>query len=226
MSTQPSPSAVFLDLDGTLIDSFPGIAGAYGVVFDALGLDAVSDAALRGFIGPPIQEVLRVHLGLGDDEVTRGVRVFRDHYGTEGLFEFTKYEGIDGVLQELVGDGYELYVATSKLQTMATRILEHAGWTDLFRRVGGAELDGSRFLKEDVIRWLAAGLPAGTDIVAMIGDRAADISGGHASGLEGIGVEWGYGSRQELVDARAELVLSSPSELPVAVDTLRSRGRP
>jgi phosphoglycolate phosphatase len=226
MNPRQSTRAIFFDLDGTLIDSFPGIASAYRVVFDALNLDAMTDEDIRQFIGPPIQEVLRRHFGLRDQGLSRGIQIFRDHYGTKGLFEFSKYAGIDDMLLDLTLEGYELYIATSKLRTMATQILEHAGWIHLFRRVGGAELDGSRFLKEDVIGWLVADIPVSTDIVAMVGDRAADISGGHASGLASIGVEWGYGSKQELVDAGAMLMISSPSELVAAVYALRSNGRP
>ncbi len=194
-SRPDSSRAVLFDLDGTLIDSFPGIADAYHHLLKQLGLDEVDDADLRQLIGPPIQQALRGHFGLSGSRLDEGVRIFREHYATKGLFRFSKYPGIDELLLDLTSQGFELYIATSKLRTMAVDIVKHAGWGDLFSAVGGAEPDGSRHLKKDVIEWTITQVNDGTRVVAMVGDRADDIVCGRELGLCGVGVTWGYGSR-------------------------------
>jgi phosphoglycolate phosphatase len=215
-----SSGAVLFDLDGTLIDSFPGIAAAYHHTLTHLGLSDLSDDAIRAFIGPPIQEVLGGTMGLTGDRLTEGIHVFRDHYGTKGLFRFSKYEGIDEMLSILRDAGFELCIATSKLASMARIILDHAGWTELFRVVGGALPDGSRHLKTDVVRWSLDQLNPNVRAIAIVGDRAADIFAGNSQGLTGIGVSWGYGDVRELTEAGAGIIVNHPSELRPALNGL------
>jgi phosphoglycolate phosphatase len=204
---------VFFDLDGTLVDTFPGIADAYRHLLVQLGLGKMDDSQLRQFIGPPIQEVLCQSFGLSGDRLEDGIRIFRQHYGAEGLLRFSKYGGVDEMLRALKSQGFDLYVATSKLQSMAIDIIEYAGWTGVFNVVGGATQDGKRHLKKDVIAWTLAEVTGGAHVVAMVGDRAADIVGGRQQGLRGIGVTWGYGSAQELDQAGASMTADSPDHL-------------
>jgi len=205
--------AVLFDLDGTLVDSFPGIASAYHHVLLELGLGDIDDADLKQLIGPPIQEALERFFGLSGERLEKGVGIFREHYGREGLLRFSKYPGIDEMLVALRDREFDLYIATSKLRTMAIDVIDHAGWTDLFMIVGGAELDGTRHLKRDVLSWTMTHITNGTQAVAMVGDRAADIVCGRELGLQGIGVTWGYGSVTELTEAGATVIADSPKQL-------------
>jgi phosphoglycolate phosphatase len=209
--------AVFFDLDGTLVDTFQGIADSYRHLLTQLGLGDMDDSELRQFIGPPIQEVLRQSFGLSGGRLEDGIRIFRQHYGAEGLFRFSKYQGVDKMLLDLRSEGFDLYIATSKLQSMAIDIIDHAGWAGVFNVVGGAKQDGTRHLKKDVIAWTLAEVANGADVVAMVGDRAADIVGGREHGLRGIGVTWGYGSAEELDRAGATVTADSPDDLLTAL---------
>jgi phosphoglycolate phosphatase len=204
---------VLFDLDGTLVDSFPGIAMAYSHVIAEMGLDGIDDAGLRQLIGPPIHVAFHDHFGLSGDRLEEAVLVFRKHYGSNGLFRFSKYPGVEAMLFGLKDHGFDLNVATSKLRTLAVDVLTHAGWIDLFTVVGGAEPDGSRYLKRDVIEWTVAQVANEVEVVAMVGDRAADIIGARELGLPGIGVSWGYGSAEELDEAGATMTAETPDQL-------------
>jgi phosphoglycolate phosphatase len=211
--------AILFDLDGTLVDSYPGIAEAYRYTFDALQLKTTKGLDMHQFVGPSIREVLADHFGMSGTSLEEGIRIFRSHYGTTGLFRFTKYDGIEDVLRRLKNEGYSLHIATSKLWTMAEQVIVHAGWREFFTTVGGSTPDGSRYLKRDVIAWTLAQIPPGVTTVAMIGDRAADIAGGRGLGLRTIGVAWGYGSRSELSEAGADEVVTEPGSLLTALRT-------
>jgi phosphoglycolate phosphatase len=206
--------AVLFDLDGTLVDSFAGIADAYRHVTSKMGLVEIDDVNLRPLIGPPIQVALGQHFGLNGAPLEEAVRIFREHYGALGVFRYSKYPGIEEMLLALHDEGLGLYIATSKLATVAADLVEHAGWTSLFNVVGGADPGGTRYLKRDVIAWTMTQVTAGSHVLAMVGDRAADIVGGRQLGLDGIGVTWGYGSFQELDEAGATVTTDSPSQLP------------
>jgi phosphoglycolate phosphatase len=212
--------AVLFDLDGTLVDSYPGIASAYRQVLDQLDLGEMDDASIRSLIGPSIQVVLEDHFGLAGTRLRDGIRVFRDHYGAEGLLRFRKYDGIDAMLVQLQKAGLDLYIATSKLSSMAVDIVTHAGWGGVFTFVGGADAGGVRYRKKDIIEWTLEQMANGPPPVAMIGDRGVDILGGRDLGLAGIGVAWGYGSAQELTDAGAVLVAEIPEQLLPALESL------
>lgn len=213
--------AVLFDLDGTLVDSFSGIASAYHHVFAQLGLGDMDDAELRQLIGPPIQSILQDRFGLSGASLEEGIRIFRDHYGSEGLFRFSKYGGVDAMLRGLRQREFDLYIATSKLRTMAIDVVDHAGWSDLFTAVGGAIPDGTRHLKKDVIGWTLTQVTEGSDVVAMVGDRGVDMLAGLDLGLPGIGVTWGYGSPEELMSAGATVTADSPGELQTALEFVR-----
>ena len=204
---------MLFDLDGTLVDSFPGIASAFRHVRAEMGFGAVKDSELRPLIGPSLQITLQRHLGLTGSHLDEGVRIFREHYGTHGLFRFSKYPGVEQMLLELRDRNFDMSIATSKLRSLALAIVEHAGWGDLFTTVGGAEADGSRHLKKDVISWTLAHVPGKAPVVGMVGDRADDIVASRELGLRGIGVSWGYGSVMELDEAGAFEIVESPDQL-------------
>ena len=48
---------------------------------------------------------------------------------------------------------------------------------------------------------------------AFVGDSDVDIETALAGGLTPVGVEWGFRGREELLEAGAERILSSPQEL-------------
>jgi phosphoglycolate phosphatase len=206
-------TAVLFDLDGTLVDSFPGIASAYHHMLQAMDLEDIPDSEIRPLVGQNIQAVLSEYFGLSGDRLEKGVLTFRDEYGSHGLYRYSKYEGIDHALKRLQNDTVTLCIATGKLRTMASDLLVHAAWSETFAVVGGAEVDGSRLHKRDIIAWTLDQMPKGTRAVAMVGDRGVDIEGGRELGLPGIGVTWGYGDTDELDAAGASVIVHSPEQL-------------
>jgi phosphoglycolate phosphatase len=212
---------LIFDLDGTLVDSLPGIADAYRHLLAELDLGPIDEADLRSLVGPPIQVELERRFGLRGRTLEEAVRIFRSHYGSEGLYRYAKYPGVEKMLHELRAVDVRLYIATSKLRSLAMRIVEHAEWSTLFDFVGGAEEDGSCHFKRDVLERTVTHIPAGANILGMVGDRADDVTASRQVGLPAIGVLWGYGSLQELDEAGATLVVDTPDHL---TDVLFLRG--
>jgi phosphoglycolate phosphatase len=118
------------------------------------------------------------------------------------------------VLADLVDRGVYLSVATSKLKTFAGEIIDHFDLRRYFAAVHGSELDGSNAVKADLIAHILSTENIDASQAVMIGDRSHDVVGARANGVASIGVLWGYGDRQELLDAGANHIASSPSDLP------------
>ncbi len=214
----PKLNAVLLDLDGTLIDSKPGIVASHGAALRELG--HVPDAAfdLTFVIGPVLEDVMGVVLAhYGDTRVAEAIAAYRRHYAESGIFDVSLYDGVAALLPALTGAGLRLYLATSKRTAFATRILDHLGLTRHFADITGSEPDGFRDHKPELIADILARHAIDPEGAVMVGDRRYDIAGAHANRLRGIGVLWGYGGRQELEAAGADLVVDTPAALEAAL---------
>ena len=117
------------------------------------------------------------------------------------------------MLERLKKVGKRLMVATSKPEVYAVRILERFGLSQFFEIVGGAELDGSRDYKDEVIEYVLekAGINDRSRVL-MIGDRRQDVLGAHKTGLKCLGILWGYGSIEELNEAGADFIADTPEK--------------
>ncbi len=218
MSSAAAYDVVLFDLDGTLTDSAPGIVNCLHYALDDLGIDHPDDATMRAHLGPPLIMTFREHYGLDEATADRAIAKYRERYHDVGLFENAVYDGIPSLLDQLDETNAVLAIATSKPTPSATRILEHFDLARHFAFIGGAELDGPRQHKADVIAHTLdelAGLGAlgSTDRLVMVGDRKHDMTGAIAHGIPGIGVLWGYGDEAELRSAGAVEVVSDTAAL-------------
>ena len=80
----------------------------------------------------------------------------------------------------------------------------------------GAELDGTRADKRELLHY-AKHMTGTCGNAVMIGDRKFDILAGQANGMHTVGVTWGFGSRQELEAAGADLLVDEPCALALAL---------
>jgi phosphoglycolate phosphatase len=207
------PRAILLDLDGTLIDSRPGIAASCEAALHALGHTPDPSFDVTPLIGPPMPQVIgRLLERYGDDRVDAGIAAYRAHYGETGLHLATIYPGIADALPHLSANAH-CFVVTSKRSIYAQRIVESLGLAVWFRGVYGTEPDGSLDDKADLIAAVLRAEELDPRETVMVGDRLHDVLGAHANDLRAIGVLWGYGSRAELESAGADALADKPDDL-------------
>jgi phosphoglycolate phosphatase len=205
---------ILLDLDGTLTDPGAGIVACLQHALAKLGRPVVSKSELCRFIGPPLYDSLCELLGTNDPaSVEPALSFYRERYSTQGLYENEVYPGIEDALKNLRDRGDTLFVATSKPEPFATRIIEYFRLTDYFQRVWGSELNGTRSDKTSLITHILEKEKLSPSETVMVGDRFHDAVGARANGVMPVGVLWGYGDEQELVDAHCQVLLRTPSEL-------------
>ena len=215
------PATVLLDLDGTLIDSAPGILGSLAAAFAELDIPLPAGGLPRTLLGPPLYRSLPTLVG--DDRTPPLLAAYRRIYGDTGIRECVPFDGIDDLLRDLAGDGVTLAVATSKAQVYAEKIVEYRGWTELFATVCGDTLDAARPTKADVVGEALRRLGGPTDAV-MVGDRLHDVEGSRTHGLDCLGVGWGYAAPGELEEAGAVAVCPDPAALGAALRQHRTSG--
>lgn len=198
-------STVLFDLDGTIVDSAADITASLAHMFSELGLDVPSDEVLRSYVGPPLLDSLRLTAGFDDAEAWEALNVYRDHYG-EHFLRSPVFPGVAGVLERLHAAGVPVALATSKPESMARQVLDHAGLSQYFTEITGASDDEELSTKADVVREALRRLQArgiDTSNAVMVGDRGYDTLGAAANGVPTILVEWGYGSPAEAADTIA-----------------------
>jgi phosphoglycolate phosphatase len=206
--------SVLLDLDGTLIDSYPGISASCLAALRALGHEPDETFDIRRFIGPPIEEMMQILLQpYGDERVGEAVAAYRQHYGDSGFRGSVPYPGIGNSLEEMQRTGLRLYLATSKRVIFANRILDHLKFATYFDGIYGSVPSGELDHKPELLAHILSEQSLSPSECLMVGDRRYDISGAHAVRMRGLGVLWGYGSRDELETAVADQLVDSPADL-------------
>ena len=203
---------ILFDLDGTLTDSEPGIVNSVRYALRSFGMEA-EPATLRSFIGPPLYDSFRGTMGMSDADAKRAVDTYRVYFRDKGIFENAPYPGVPEMLEVLRAAGGQLIVATSKPEVFAKRIAEHFGFAGSLEGVYGADMEGKRSSKIDVIRYAMRERGITPSSAVMVGDRKYDITGAREAGLADIGVLYGYGSREELVEAGATRLAASVADL-------------
>jgi phosphoglycolate phosphatase len=210
---------VLFDLDGTLVDSSPGIHASVRAAAAELGLPDPTEAQLRAMVGPPLQDGFAVTFALSGADVDRAVTAYRAHYSAGAMLDAPPYPGVPELLGRLRDEGAVLAVATSKPEPFAVRILEHVGLLGFFVSVHGATLDGTVRHKDQVIAAALAEHPDGVDPV-LVGDRAQDVLGAAAHGLPCVGAGWGPAEDGELEAAGAAMIAATPAHVVGALAKL------
>jgi phosphoglycolate phosphatase len=208
----PRFTPVLFDLDGTIVDSAPGILASLAWTYEQLRMPIPPPAELLKWVGPPILDSFRDLAKLDEDESRYALVLYREHYREVGVLDATPYPGVLDVLRDIHAAGVPLSLATSKPESLAHAILESLGIADAFTEITGASEDEVRSSKPDVVaealRRLSADGDAGPAPV-MVGDRIHDVEGAAEHEVPTIFVTWGYGAPAEAAGAIATVDTAS-----------------
>lgn len=189
-SSAAGAQLVIFDLDGTLTDSAEGIVACFLHALEHVGVDVPDGDLVAQIVGPPMDDTFEAMLG---EDAERAITAFREAYADRGWAMNTLFDGIEPLLCDLRAGGVRLAVATSKLESTARRILAHFGLDHHFEVIAGANPDGSRKSKEEVLAHALDQLRPLPERVLMVGDRSHDVHGAAAHGIDTVVVGWGYG---------------------------------
>ena len=207
--------AVVFDLDGTLLDTIPDIAGALNRALAACGLPTHPVRRVETFVGGGIRDAVRkaVPADTPDETLERILEIYKEDYCNRCTEQTARYPGVPEMLERLLQHGFALGVLSNKTEATAQKIVRTYFPDVPFRCVLGRVDD--RPLKPDPAAAVpvleALGLPAGE--VAYAGDSGTDILFAKAVGMVPAAAPWGYRSRDELVEKGALLVPENPREL-------------
>lgn len=218
-----SHTTLLLDVDGTLIDSFPGIRDGFLHALEVVGWDVPDDEFIARIPGPPMEETL-ASLGMDEPTRKRGLAAYMEFTHGGGWERAAVFPGIPDLLETWKSEGHRLVTATSKGEGFARAILKREGLLDYIDFLGAAQEDGPRRQKSDVIAYVLnnVNIPTGTGL--MVGDRLHDIEGAAQFDLPTAAVAWGYGTQDEW--NHAAYLARTPNELADIVTTFAKGEHP
>lgn len=219
---------LLVDLDGTLVDSDEGILNALEYAFKKMRISPIPRERLYPFIGPPLRDSFQEKLGMSESQSEQCLVHYRKYYVGRGMYECQAYSQVEEMCKILTHKGIILSVATSKPWIYAHRILRFLGLRAYFDTVLGCYSDGRLDSKAEVVeacikhyegieplpkgrlQYASQIEPVQRNNILMLGDRYYDVVGAQTHGIETLGVSYGYGSREELTEYGALIVMDSP----------------
>ncbi|MFD2442643.1 HAD family hydrolase [Bacillus sp. CGMCC 1.16607] len=205
---------ILFDLDGTLSDPKVGITKSVQYALKKMDIIEQDFEKLECFIGPPLQISFSEIYGFNEEKAQEAIQYYRERFEEKGMFENELYSNISTLLKLLKEQQLTLVVATSKPTVFSEKILKYFNIDQYFDLVVGSNLDGTRSSKTEIIQYI---LDKYTEYkledFIMIGDRKHDIIGAMNTGIDSIGVTYGYGSFEELSHSNPTYLVKSVEEL-------------
>lgn len=206
-------NAILFDLDGTVINSKEGIFNSIDYTLEKLGMEKADYETKAKFIGPAIGYSFKTLYGFSEEQAENAVNIYREYYGETGIFEMEPYEGLEKLLKKLKAQGKKIAIATKKPEMYAKRIITYLDFDKYFDLVCGAKSEEADNSKSHIIKRAFEGLNARKDEALMIGDTKFDIIGAKGAGVISLGVGYGFGTKEELIENGAEYYAETMDEL-------------
>jgi phosphoglycolate phosphatase len=209
--------AVWFDLDGTLIDSLADLGEAVNRMLLELGFPTHENERFCEFIGDGalklVERALPVDLAGDAVLVGQALEAYQRHYDACWHEQTVVYAGMMAVLEGLREKEVKVGVISNKPHRFTAMCVAHFFPGFAFEVVFGQREGVPK--KPDPAAAVEAAAICGVDLgaVAYVGDSGIDMQFARAAGVLGIGVEWGFRGREELVASGAQHVVRDADEL-------------
>jgi phosphoglycolate phosphatase len=222
-----APGSLLLDLDGTLVDSAPDLAGALNRLRAEQGLAALALAQVKDMVGDGVAKLVERGLpssgAAAPGDRDRLVRRFLEIYEARLTAETRPYPGVVETLETLAAGGWRLAVCTNKPEAASREILEGLDLGRFFAAVGGGDSFAERKPAAGHLLDTLARMAAAPASAVMVGDSHNDVLSARNAGLPVVLVGYGY-SRVPPAELGADVLIERFDELPAALEALVGSG--
>jgi len=193
---------LIFDFDGTIVDTSEGIIKSMHYAFEKLEIKNLPDSKIKGVIGPPLDEMIATLLDTEDKKlIEKGTFHFRQRYSEKGLEELKLYDNVEDTLSYLHNLNIRLFIVTSKPYEFTKVISENLGIIQYFNDISGVNLYGESKSKGHRIQEIIKKHNLDVKETFMVGDRKEDVIAANQSGINTIGMLYGFGKKVDLESA-------------------------
>lgn len=208
---------IIFDLDGTLLNTINDLGKSCNYILEQHGFPTHPLQAYRFFVGNGVSKLIERALPetqRSPEFVEKLRKQFVEYYSKHSEDETAPYPGIMKMLKELESKQIKLAVASNKFiegtQSLVQKFFPDIQFASVLGQREGIPVKPDPQIVYDVMR--EAGITNKNEIL-YAGDSGADMQTCVNSGIKGIGVLWGFRSKEELLENGAEYIVEDPSEI-------------
>lgn len=209
--------AVIFDLDGTLVESHEDVWDSIQFAFESIGYSFPSELRQDHelFSSSNLVEILQlVYPNVTEKQIDQYRNTFYRQYLEECNFEKTRlYPGIFSLLKKMNDNQIQLFVATMKSAMAAQKILAVKKINSFFTGIFCTDSFPEKKEKWEILYYILAQYSLVASECFMVGDLPTDMVASNLVGIPFIGVSWGYGQMNELINQEHFVLVDTVQEL-------------
>jgi phosphoglycolate phosphatase len=218
------PRTLVFDLDGTLVDTAPDLIAALNFVLDREGMAPLPLHKARNMIGAGARKMLERGLEVDGravslSDLNRLTKDFIDYYADHIADASRPFDGLEAVLDDLQGQGFQFAVCTNKLEWLSKRLLDQLDMSKRFAAICGADTFGVAKPDPVILQQTLARAGGELSSAIMVGDAGPDVGVARRAGIPVIGVEFGY-TDVPIAELKPDRLIGHFRDLPAAVHSL------
>ena len=207
-------NTVIFDLDGTLLNTLDDLADSVNFALEKNKYPNHPTDRIRTFIGNGIKLLIEraVPKGISEEEFKKVFNDFVKHYEINSRNKTAPYKGIPELLTILKEKGYKLAIVSNKID-FAVKDLRDEFFAGLIEIAIGDSEDTENKPAPDMVFKALNELSSTAEKSVYVGDTDVDLKTAENSGMDCISVSWGFRSRNELEDYKAEMIADTAEDV-------------
>ena len=185
---------LIFDLDGTLVDSLPGIATSINNALNEANLPTHSQTTIESFIGNGARALVELALGDKREHTEEILASFHRHYAEDWKSGTLVYPGMLKLLKDLHANEYPLAVLSNKPHQHTSKIVAELFPNHLFDQVMGHQESFPKKPDPTMAHHIIDKWNLKPSEVAYVGDSTVDLATAHAGDMVPLIFSWGYGT--------------------------------
>jgi len=212
----PMKSLLIFDLDGTLLDTVADLAASTNYALRQCGFPIHATDAYKFFVGNGINKLFERALPEGEktqENILMVRQYFLEYYGTHNAELTTPYPGIVDLLKSLQVAGIKLAVASNKYQKGTEKLIKYFFSDIHFVAVYGQRENVPAKPDPTIVSDILEIAKVDKQNVLYVGDSGVDMQTAQNSGIDALGVSWGFRPRSEIQAFSPKYIVDQPSEI-------------
>jgi len=214
--SSPMKSLLIFDLDGTLLDTVADLAASTNYALSQCGFPTHDTGAYKFFVGNGINKLFERALP-EEHKTQENILLVRQHfleyYGTHNADLTIPYPGMVDLLKTLQAAGVKLAVASNKYQKGTEKLIQLFFSEIHFVAVFGQRENVPAKPDPTIVNDILDIAHEDKQNTLYIGDSGVDMQTAQNSGIEALGVTWGFRPRTEMETFSPKYIVDHPAEI-------------